>query len=187
VEHVATPMSRYPKFKREGLLWAPPWEETSVCVVTSEDGTFGVGMTVFRGNDTNRRLFPWRRPKQPFSLKFWVSWHWGGHMIHPSPTITHWIVWYGWRKLRTECFYTFDFHRLKAWVVWEGCKLEFVGPGRFILSMQIVKGFSYLNWIHYQIRVLLWSWHCPRSRRVNCAINDNIRDMHSKFWIFPGY
>ena len=47
VDHVATPMSRYPRFKREGLLWAPPWEETSVCVVTAEDGTFGVGMTVF--------------------------------------------------------------------------------------------------------------------------------------------
>ena len=40
-------MSRYPRFKKEGLLWSPPWEETSICVVTAEDGTFGVGMTIF--------------------------------------------------------------------------------------------------------------------------------------------
>ena len=46
---VANPMSRYPRFKRHRDLWKPPWEELSVCVVTAEDGTFGVGMTTFSG------------------------------------------------------------------------------------------------------------------------------------------
>jgi len=40
---VANPMSKYPKYKRHRGLWMPPWEST-LCVVTAEDGTFGVGI-----------------------------------------------------------------------------------------------------------------------------------------------
>ena len=45
---VANPMSRYPKFKALRSSWRPPWEQTA-CVVTAEDGTWGVGLTTHSG------------------------------------------------------------------------------------------------------------------------------------------
>lgn len=41
---VANPMSRYPRYKPLRTLWRPPWGQVA-CVVTAEDGTWGVGMT----------------------------------------------------------------------------------------------------------------------------------------------
>lgn len=41
---VANPMSRYPRFKPHRQLWRPPWEQ-AVCIVTAEDGTWGMGLT----------------------------------------------------------------------------------------------------------------------------------------------
>ena len=41
---VANPMSRYPRFKAHRSQWRPPWEQVA-CVVTAEDGTWGLGMT----------------------------------------------------------------------------------------------------------------------------------------------
>ena len=41
---VANPMSRYPKYKPHRALWRPPWEQVA-CVVTAEDGTWGLGIT----------------------------------------------------------------------------------------------------------------------------------------------
>lgn len=41
---VANPMSRYPKYKPHRNLWRPPWERVG-CLVTAEDGTWGLGMT----------------------------------------------------------------------------------------------------------------------------------------------
>ena len=41
-------MSRYPKFKALRSSWRPPWEQTA-CVVTAEDGTWGVGLTTDSG------------------------------------------------------------------------------------------------------------------------------------------
>ncbi len=41
---VANPMSRYPKYKPHRSLWRAPWHAVA-CVVTAEDGTWGLGMT----------------------------------------------------------------------------------------------------------------------------------------------
>lgn len=41
---VANPMSRYPKYKALRNSWRPPWEQLA-CIVTAEDGTWGVGLT----------------------------------------------------------------------------------------------------------------------------------------------
>jgi len=41
---VANPMSRYPKYKAHRNQWRPPWGEVA-CIVTAEDGTWGLGMT----------------------------------------------------------------------------------------------------------------------------------------------
>ena len=46
VEGFVSPMARYPEFKRSA--WANPWKRTA-CVVTAEDGTFGLGLTVHGG------------------------------------------------------------------------------------------------------------------------------------------
>ncbi|MFN8523920.1 MAG: enolase C-terminal domain-like protein [Chloroflexota bacterium] len=40
---VANPMSRYPRFKAHRKLWLPPWGQVA-CVVTAEDGTWGLGI-----------------------------------------------------------------------------------------------------------------------------------------------
>ena len=45
---VANPMSRYPRYKRHRGLWAPSWPPLA-CVVTAEDGTWGLGMTTHSG------------------------------------------------------------------------------------------------------------------------------------------
>ena len=45
---VAGPMSRYPRFKAHRSLWMPSWEDAA-CVVTAEDGTWGLGMTAYAG------------------------------------------------------------------------------------------------------------------------------------------
>jgi L-rhamnonate dehydratase len=41
---VANPMSRYPRYKPHRNLWRNPWG-TVGCLVTAEDGTWGLGMT----------------------------------------------------------------------------------------------------------------------------------------------
>jgi L-rhamnonate dehydratase len=45
---VANPMSRYPKYKPLRRLWMPHWEQVA-CIVTAEDGTWGLGMTGYSG------------------------------------------------------------------------------------------------------------------------------------------
>ena len=42
------PMSRYREFRGAGLRLMPPWSEV-ICVVTAEDGTWGMGMTTHAG------------------------------------------------------------------------------------------------------------------------------------------
>ena len=44
----ANPMARYPEFSNQGPRFAPPWSEV-ICVVTAEDGTWGMGMTSHSG------------------------------------------------------------------------------------------------------------------------------------------
>ena len=46
VDGFGSPMARYPDIKRS--LWSNPWARTA-CVVTAEDGTFGVGITIHGG------------------------------------------------------------------------------------------------------------------------------------------
>jgi L-rhamnonate dehydratase len=46
VDGFVSPMARYPEFRRSD--WASRWKRTA-CVVTAEDGTFGVGVTVHGG------------------------------------------------------------------------------------------------------------------------------------------
>lgn len=46
VDGFGSPMARYPDIKRS--LWSNPWARTA-CVVTAEDGTFGVGITTHGG------------------------------------------------------------------------------------------------------------------------------------------
>ncbi len=41
---VANPMSHYPRFKRLRSSWRPAWPSVA-CLVTAEDGTWGLGMT----------------------------------------------------------------------------------------------------------------------------------------------
>lgn len=41
---VANPMSRYPRFKRLRASWRPRWPSVA-CIVTAEDGQWGLGMT----------------------------------------------------------------------------------------------------------------------------------------------
>jgi L-rhamnonate dehydratase len=51
-------MARYPEFKR--AQWSHPWHRTA-CLVTAEDGTFGLGVTVHAGPVTeiiNRHFAP---------------------------------------------------------------------------------------------------------------------------------
>lgn len=43
---VANPMSRYPRFKPHRSLWRPTWEMVW-CKVTLEDGTYGLGATMY--------------------------------------------------------------------------------------------------------------------------------------------
>ncbi len=43
---VANPVSRYPKYKPLRRLWRPPWQQVA-CVVTAEDGTWGLGITSY--------------------------------------------------------------------------------------------------------------------------------------------
>ena len=45
---VANPMSRYPRYKRIRRLWSPNWPPLA-CVVTAEDGTWGLGFTTHSG------------------------------------------------------------------------------------------------------------------------------------------
>ena len=45
-EGFATPMSRYPDFRRAN--WTTGWQQTA-CIVTAEDGTWGLGLTVHGG------------------------------------------------------------------------------------------------------------------------------------------
>jgi L-rhamnonate dehydratase len=45
---VANPMSRYPRFKALRNSWQPPWKQIA-CVVTGEDGTWGLGLTTHSG------------------------------------------------------------------------------------------------------------------------------------------
>ena len=45
---VANPMSRYPRYKRMRRLWTPSWPPLA-CVVTAEDGTWGLGFTTHSG------------------------------------------------------------------------------------------------------------------------------------------
>lgn len=45
---VANAMSRYPRFKAHRSRWRPPWDQVA-CVVTAEDGTWGLGMTTHDG------------------------------------------------------------------------------------------------------------------------------------------
>ena len=40
----ASPMARYPAYKGRRSSWSPGWK-TAACVVTAEDGTFGLGVT----------------------------------------------------------------------------------------------------------------------------------------------
>lgn len=46
-ERAVTPMSRYPQYKAHRRLWAPSWDEQVACVVTADDGTWGLGITSF--------------------------------------------------------------------------------------------------------------------------------------------
>ena len=46
---VANPMSKYSRFKRHRDTWNPPWGKSTLCIVTAEDGTFGVGITTHTG------------------------------------------------------------------------------------------------------------------------------------------
>ena len=41
---VASPMSHYPRFKRLRSSWRPTWPSVA-CLVTAQDGTWGLGMT----------------------------------------------------------------------------------------------------------------------------------------------
>jgi L-rhamnonate dehydratase len=45
-EGFVSPMARYPEFKRSD--WSHPWHRTA-CLVTADDGTFGLGVTVHAG------------------------------------------------------------------------------------------------------------------------------------------
>ena len=45
---LANPMSRYPKYEAHRSLWRPSWEQVA-CLVTAEDGTWGLGMTAYGG------------------------------------------------------------------------------------------------------------------------------------------
>ncbi len=45
---VANPMSRYPKYKPLRRLWMPRWQQVA-CLVTAEDGTWGLGLTGYSG------------------------------------------------------------------------------------------------------------------------------------------
>ncbi len=45
---VANPMSKYPRYKRHRRLWTPSWPPLA-CVVTAEDGTWGLGFTTHSG------------------------------------------------------------------------------------------------------------------------------------------
>ena len=47
-DEVANPMSRYPRYKRIRRLWTPSWPPLA-CVVTAEDGTWGLGFTTHSG------------------------------------------------------------------------------------------------------------------------------------------
>ena len=42
------PLSRYERYRGQGARFRPPWPEV-VCVVTADDGTWGVGMTAHAG------------------------------------------------------------------------------------------------------------------------------------------
>jgi L-rhamnonate dehydratase len=46
VDGFVSPMARYPEFRRSG--WSSPWTRTA-CVVTAEDGTWGLGLTIHSG------------------------------------------------------------------------------------------------------------------------------------------
>ena len=43
---VAPPMSRYPRFKAHLTPWLPPGGHVA-CIVTAEDGTWGLGMSSY--------------------------------------------------------------------------------------------------------------------------------------------
>ncbi|MDP6063819.1 MAG: enolase C-terminal domain-like protein [SAR202 cluster bacterium] len=45
---VANPMSRYPRYKSLRRLWTPSWGALA-CVITAEDGTWGLGLTTHSG------------------------------------------------------------------------------------------------------------------------------------------
>ncbi len=45
---VANPMSRYLKYKPLRRLWMPRWQQVA-CLVTAEDGTWGLGLTGYSG------------------------------------------------------------------------------------------------------------------------------------------
>lgn len=45
-DEVANPMSHYPRFKRHRSMWRPEWEMVW-CKVTLEDGTWGLGATMY--------------------------------------------------------------------------------------------------------------------------------------------
>ena len=44
----SSPMGRYPKYKAQRSSWSAKWK-TTVCVVTAEDGSFGLGISSFAG------------------------------------------------------------------------------------------------------------------------------------------
>ncbi len=44
----ASPMASYPAYQGKRSSWSPGWKSTA-CVVTAEDGTFGLGVTGFSG------------------------------------------------------------------------------------------------------------------------------------------
>jgi len=44
----SSPMGRYPKYKERRSSWSAKWK-TTVCVVTAEDGSFGLGVSSFAG------------------------------------------------------------------------------------------------------------------------------------------
>ena len=43
----AGPMSRYARFKARRSTSSPPWESLVACIVTAEDGTWGLGMSTY--------------------------------------------------------------------------------------------------------------------------------------------
>ena len=45
----AGPMSRYERFKASRSTSSPPWESLVACIVTAEDGTWGLGMSTYSG------------------------------------------------------------------------------------------------------------------------------------------